>query len=89
MLQWGFPTHPKQNQIHLKLSNPATNAASHSEAKRDGAKGVWPLTAVTEPSVRLKCERLWECILIMTDGIVVKRERGLEKQQSRDKILKL
>lgn len=76
-----IPTHPKQSQIHLELSNPATDAASHSEAKRDGPEGVGPDAAVTEPPLRLKCERLWEYVLIMTDGIVRKRESGLEKQQ--------
>lgn len=86
--KWLFllDTHPKQNHIHFKLGNPATNAASHSEAKRDGAKRVWPLTTITEPSLWLKCERFWESVLIMTDGIVTKREEGLKKQQSRDKI---
>lgn len=75
------PTYPKQSHIHLKLSNPAPDTASHSEAKRDGAKGVWPLTAVPEPPLRLKCERLWECVLIMTDGIEAKQERSLEEEQ--------
>lgn len=73
--------HPKQSQIHLKLGNPATDAASHSEAKRDGPEGVRPDVAVTEPPLWLKRERLWEYVLIMTDGIVRKRESGLEKQQ--------
>lgn len=85
-----FPlvTYPKQSQIHLKLSNPATDTASHSIAKWDGAKGIWPLAAIAEPPLRLKCGRLWECVFIMTDGIVTKRESGLAKQQLRDKILK-
>lgn len=80
-----FPlvTYPKQNHIHLKLSDPATDTASHSKAKWDGAEGVWPLVAITEPPLRLKCERLRECVLIVTDGIVTKQERGLEKQQFR------
>lgn len=78
-------THSKQNQIHLKLSNPSTNAASHSKAKREVAKGIWPVMAVTEPPLRLKCEWFWECILIMTDGVVTEREMGLEKQQWKDK----
>lgn len=70
-------TYLKQEQIHLELSNPATDTASYSKAKRDGAEGVWPLTAVSEPSLWLKCERVGECVLIMADGIVTKGERRL------------
>lgn len=70
-------TYLKQEQIHLELSNPATDTASYSKAKRDGAEGVWPLTAVSEPSLWLKCERVGECVLIVADGIVTKGERRL------------
>lgn len=79
-VQQFFPlpfTYLKQEQIHLELSNPATDTASYSKAKRDGAEGVWPLTAVSEPSLWLKCERVGECVLIMADGIVTKGERRL------------
>lgn len=76
-----FPivTHPKQNQIHLKLGNPATDTASHAEAKRDGGEGVWPLAAVPEPSLWPERERLWECFLVMTYSVVTKGESGLGK----------
>ena len=77
--------YPEQKQIHLKLSNPPTQTASHSKAKWDGAKGIWSVMAVTEPPLWLKRERLWECLFIMTDGVVGKRESSLQKKPKRIK----
>lgn len=83
ILGWNivFLTYPKQNQVHLKLGNPSADTASHSEAKRDRAKGIFHDTAITEPPLRYKCVRLWECVLISANGIVSKREGRLKEQQ--------
>lgn len=39
-------TYMEQKQIHLQLRNPAADAASDSESKRDGAEGVGPAVGV-------------------------------------------
>lgn len=76
-----FLTYPKQSQVHLNLGNPSADTASHSEAKRDRAKGIFRGTAIAEPPFRYKCVRLWERVLISANGIVSKRERRLKEQQ--------
>lgn len=68
-----------QKQVHLEFSNPSTHTAPHSESKRDGAKGIGPIMAITEPPLRLKGERLRERFFIVADGVVRKRESCLGK----------
>lgn len=68
-----------QKQIHLQLCNPATDTASDSKSKGDGAEGVGPVGAVLEPPFRHKSGRFREGVLIPADGVVRKIESSLEK----------
>lgn len=77
--------HPRQNQIHLELRDPAANAASHPEAEGDAAEGAGPLVSIAEPPLRPEGERLGEGVLVMADGIVRKCESGLKNNSEETK----
>lgn len=71
-------THSGQSQVQLQLSDPPSNTPPDPVAEGDGAEGVGPLAAVPQPPRRLKALRLWERLLVVTDGVVTEPEARLQ-----------
>lgn len=73
----GDPTHPGEGQVHLQLSDAATNAGTDPIAKRDGAEGVVGGTVSPEPALGQEALRLGKVGLVMGHGIVCQDKEGL------------
>jgi len=77
----GDPTHPGEGQVHLQLSNAATNAGTDPVAKRDGAERVVGGTVSSEPALGQEALRLRKVGLVMGHGIVSQDKEGLQGEK--------
>lgn len=73
----GVPAHPGEGQVHLQLSDAATNTGTDPVAKGDGAERVVRGAMATEPALGQEPLRLREVGLIVGHGVVRQDEEGL------------
>lgn len=75
-----FISYPYENEVHLQLHYPPTDAAPDAVAKWNGAKVVktiWGMFAY--PAVRLDVHRIGEILIIHRCGVVTQGQLSLTK----------
>lgn len=74
----GIPTYPGKGQVHLQLSDAASNTCTNPVAKRDGAEGVVRGAVSPEPALGQEPLRLGEVGLIVGHCVVGQDKESLQ-----------